>query len=286
MRYAAILLATAALCGESAAQNSAPTNEPASIPTELARALVLGPFGEGTGSVRFFVGAPPGALPAGLALPSGARIVGGQAFRRGTTTVVAVNGPSATVVDSLRASLGRAGWTTAQMEPQRGFIMTGPRGGGAVLCRDSAIVMIFAAGGAKGSSYLTVSHRARDRYDACAQRPADDRFTRDLDVPPLQPPTGARTVGGGTGGGNGDLYASIRVETSLTPDALVAHYARQLGEAGWTLGAALAGKDLAIVPLEARDSRGQQWRGMISALSWPADSVKRVDLRMMRPDDR
>ena len=287
MRCCLAVIALVALGTDASGQ--APTAssaaEPASIPTELARALVSGPFGEMAGPPRFFLGAPPGGLPGGVTLPAGTRIVGGQSGRRSTTTVLATSGSADAVVDSIRAMLARGGWTAPPRESRSGFVSTDYLGPGDFLCRDSSVVMVFRAGG-RSSTYVAVMQRRSERFDVCTARPPHDRYVPDLEIPSLTPPAGARAIGSGGGGGGNEVQASVRLETALGADALIAHYSRQLVAAGWKVGATVPAADLAVAAVIARDRRGQEWRGVLTALSWPADSMRVVELRMMRPDER
>ncbi len=272
------------LGSETGAQATTP--EPASIPIELARAMVGSPFGESEGRTRFFVGAPPGGLPSAIAIPEGARIVGGRISESGVTAVLAMNGQASIALDSITARMTRAGWKMPPMEPRPGFVQYGPRGAGAWLCSDSAVVMANPAGRGTNANYLTVTHRRRERFDACEPRAQDGRFEPDLEIPALQPPPGVRSMGGGGGGGGRDIHSATRLETTLDPTALLAHYAPQLRAAGWTVGATIGAADAAVAVAEARDSRGQQWRGILSALAWSNEPLRRVELRMSRPDPR
>ena len=62
----------------------------------------------------------------------------------------------------------------------------------------------------------------------------------------LNAPPGATTIGGGSMGGGPDARdLSTRLETSLAPAAIAAHYATQLRDAGWTLASRIVNDGVA-----------------------------------------
>jgi hypothetical protein len=102
-----------------------------------------------------------------------------------------------------------------------------------------------------------------------------------LEVPRLLPPPGVRrdngggsnsggstgpSLGGSSGGGSGGSRHTtrhIKITTDLTPEALLSSYASQLATAGWITGAVHTTIDNATQWLEATDTTGRTWRGVL-----------------------
>jgi hypothetical protein len=102
-----------------------------------------------------------------------------------------------------------------------------------------------------------------------------------LEVPRLMPLAGVRrdngggshgggssgrSLGGSGGGGGGGSYHTTRhisITTDLTPQALLSSYASQLATAGWITGVVHTTTDNATQSLEATDTDGRTWRGVL-----------------------
>jgi hypothetical protein len=68
---------------------------------------------------------------------------------------------------------------------------------------------------------------------SCA--PMGMRMFSDVPTPQLTLPDGLRSTGGGGGGSLDDMSGRARLETTMTIDALAAHFIPQFEEAGWTV---------------------------------------------------
>ena len=87
-------------------------------------------------------------------------------------------------------------------------------------------------------------------------------------VPRLLPPAGVRrdSGGGSSGGSSGSDHHTtrhIKITTDLTPQALLSSYASQLANAGWITGVVHTTIDNATQWLEATDTTGRTWRGVL-----------------------
>ena len=86
------------------------------------------------------------------------------------------------------------------------------------------------------------------------------------------------------GGRNASISASL--SGPLKPADLVAHYRKQLDAAGWrTRTPVTSGEDAAIAYVEATDSTGVVWRGMMTALQSGPSEVE-VGITMVGPSPR
>ena len=103
--------------------------------------------------------------------------------------------------------------------------------------------------------------------------------------PALEAPAGSRTVGTSGGGGSPDTReTSTTLQTSLTPQQLLAHYAAQLQKSGWSVGAALAGDSLSAQRVSAKDTKGREWTGALTVVSMRSES--HVTVQMARREVR
>jgi hypothetical protein len=69
--------------------------------------------------------------------------------------------------------------------------------------------------------------------------------------------------GSGAGGGSRYTFRHISITTDLTPQALLSSYASQLASAGWITGVVHTTTDNATQWLEATDTTGRTWRGVL-----------------------
>jgi hypothetical protein len=118
------------------------------------------------------------------------------------------------------------------------------------------------------------------------QRPAPEPRFVTLVLPALRAPYGLASRGStSSGGGRNSVDASTRFDsTTMTPEALLAHYARQLVDAGWTSYSPAAHRTFSAQLFEARDELGRTWRGTLMVV--PSGASRAISLTMSRPDDQ
>jgi hypothetical protein len=88
----------------------------------------------------------------------------------------------------------------------------------------------------------------------------------------LAPPFDARRLGGNPGGSGREpdgAYSFAAIETSLSLDAVAAHYAAQLMEAGWSLSAEGSSGSQAWSTWTFAGTQGEPWAGAFTALRLP-----------------
>jgi hypothetical protein len=83
----------------------------------------------------------------------------------------------------------------------------------------------------------------------------------------------------GTGWSGDDIRTSVSVDTTVSADSLLGHYAAQLRAAGWQLGQRLSDGTNALQPLSVRDASGKQWVGTMTLVT--AADRRSVTLNMM-----
>ena len=221
------------------AQPSPRSVEGASVPRELALAL-LSPFGgPRTMEPEILVGRAPQWLPAN-AVPGGQGVepLGALEYKREPespsygTAVFVVPGPPDSVLDAYQRALEGAGWTRARMGAERGGFVPSDIRRPVILCHDSTAVFASAAPRSAGRSgtqlRLTVSGARRGLI--CGEPRDEVRVPLDggPPLPDLHAPAGARSRGssGGTsmssdGSGIQSRAISSRPTTDMSPAAIV-----------------------------------------------------------------
>jgi hypothetical protein len=196
------------------------------ISSDVMKILTRGSLSAMSENYDLTVGALPEGFPAAL-IPSGAKPVAATVSPSTTTVVVEMTGSTPAVQALHRKTVAEAGWLNS-MPAQRGF--TSSSNLADQVCRefDHANVQYVASG--TGGTYIRIG-LTRDPRRRCVARP--DVFFSDVNIPTLQHPEGVRTSGGGSGGSTDNFSASTQIETTLRPEALADHYARQLTAAGW-----------------------------------------------------
>jgi hypothetical protein len=95
---------------------------------------------------------------------------------------------------------------------------------------------------------------------------------------------GVRANRSGSGWGRDYIEQSARVDTTLSASAILDHYARQLGAAGWTVGAhPLVDGGTAMQRVTSRDKKGEEWQGALVVIT--SGPQREVTLRMTKPAD-
>ena len=263
---------------------------PATIPTELALALLDGgEYESGRRATRIFVGRAPDGIPQKLTSFEGGTVIGGARFAQNSVAVIAFTLPPNQVLLSADRELRARGLTSP---PPPG----GDRGGfvsnnysspwGNLYCADSAAISLGAAAAPNGGTYLKVSYTRNQQFSACTRRVRASFAEVEFKFPALLPPPGMLSRSSGSGMGGGSASASAVLTGPLKPADLLAHYRSQLDAAGWRTQAPVAsGDDAALAYVEATDSTGAAWRGLMTALKSGPSEVE-VEIRMRRPSIR
>lgn len=263
---------------------------PASIPTELALALLQGgEYGWGR-QPRVVVGRPPDGMLQSVMSFEGGTVLGGLTSDRSAIVIFAFTLPPNQVVLSADRQLRARGLTPPPPPPDAnrgGFVSSsfGYGGGGANgYCADSTAVGLASMPAPGGGTYLKVTQLRNPQYNFCA--PRDPRrgimAVATLKFPALLPPPGMSSMGGGGGSGGNTTSISAQLTGPLKPAELVAHYRTQLDAAGWRTRTPVAiGDDATIAYVEASDSTRAIWHGMMTALQVGPSELE-VEIKMMK----
>ena len=263
---------------------------PASIPTELALALISGgEYESGRRATQLFVGRAPDGMPQSLTSFEGGTVLGGARLAQMSVVVIAFTLPPNQVLLSADRQLRARGLTPPPPPPEAdrgGFVSNNyPLAWGNIYCADSAIITLSSTSAPRGGTYLKVSH-ARNQFSACRRQERSYFDGMDFKFPALLPPPGMMSHGGGSGMSGNSVTASARLSGPLKPADLVAHYRPQLDAAGWrTRTPVTTGEDAALAYVEATDSTGVIWRGVMTAVQSGPSEVE-VEIQMFKPSGR
>ena len=208
-----------------------------SVPRELVDAMLRysgGPLGA---SSQLVVGGVPDGLPKRFTVRPDARTVGSITTHGTTTVVIATTALADTVMADVTRQLRAAGWKAAPLAPaQRGF-QESEASIPHIFCAGDTVVTVRAFGRLTGGTSVIATHAAGNPR-ACDPPPAVTPTRPPPELPTLRNPVGTDQTGSCNSrapamvsmGGS----ASTTLRTSLTPDSILAHYARQLRAGGWT----------------------------------------------------
>jgi hypothetical protein len=246
-------------------------------PDDVMSVLQRGPTSLPGESAEIGVGPAPEGFPKEV-LPPGAE-VGAAAISPRMTTVVALV-PGLSLEGRLReqARLAVAGWISAVPTP-RGFA-SGPADRPITVCRGIEFVSIAYLDRAAGGAFVRAS-LTNDPRRPCIARP--DATFADLDLPVLVAPPGAKTTGGGAGGGADAMFSQTRLDTTLTPREVAAHYVRQLESAGWKVeGRANEDDMISVTRLSITSRIGDAMTAVLTIAALPGTSSLDLTLKFVR----
>ena len=234
---------TTAIVRNSGAQEPRPLTHPDSIPYELAVSLIGAAFGP---EPEVMVGSAPGWAMQRLFVPTNGRVLGSAYLGTTVTTVIELPvGPDSAASEQVRSELMRRGWT----EPPRpnfgggGFrpaAMASP--GVQSTTRFTLCNADYAVSGDvrrhAGVSLFLVYRLASATTGICHPPQFQARAGTPIRLPTLYEPAGTQDARASmacypqsVGESNG-TEAFFR--TPMSADQILAHFARQLADSGWT----------------------------------------------------
>jgi hypothetical protein len=274
-----VLIVAAPLHAQSAPaspQALPPAPRPASLPVSLVTALFSGSQPVGRGTV-YTVGDLPAGWPMEL-WPPGSAALGGM--KDGRMLVAVFSDTTRRPLAGYLAQLRNAGFTQPATRGN-GFASSG--GPFSWYCRDSATVTARMVPSPAGVSYLRVSYTRGSRPSCSLQDIPLPRRPEVLELPELPPPAGLQSGHAGSSASSNGISAEGELRgTSVTPAALLAHYARLLTAAGWTADVSASDSSSAVQLFRARDAGGRQWHGALSVF---ATATGRNVALVMNPED-
>lgn len=271
--------------GASITCTAAAQQQPASIPTELALALIENsPNAYGRGAPKVIVGQAPAGMPASLTSADGAIILGGIEFPGRATVVLSFRQPESQVLTAYDKQLLGHGWASPPRAPNErgGFVSADFFLLGTVYCADSAVAMVTSVPAPGGGTYLRVQHMRNNYRMICDPRAyAQNLAVAQLDFPTLLQPVGMANEGTGGCSGSDRTQITARLAGAGEPLDILTHYVKQLETSGWKIGAPLSADGVAAASLSATDKDGVNWKGSITVNRVTSNEVD-VTLQMMR----
>ena len=248
---------------------------------ELALRLLAPPFDPEARQPQLLVGSLPASLPFDLPLPASCQIVG--SFVRNSETIQIVLDTEQTPAEVIAFYTERmrvTGWSEPdfqrrQRQRESGFVHTfhGPTLF-TTLCKGrrgpALIVSAFAVQGEGRRTEVRLNLDTRSRNSPCAQS-SEIFMDVSAHIPPLEPPAGGRQWGGG-GGSNSEsasTAATLELESDMVLSLVVAHYARQLEQAGWQRTGEGSSGPMGWHTWEFHDKENEHWLGVFSILRIP-----------------
>jgi hypothetical protein len=219
----------------------------------------------------------PNDLPVEVPLPEGAPLVGSVRWTE-TAEVIFDTGMSRDeVIRFYEGHYLLLGWTKPEsMFPGfgGGFTNTAFPDFGAYFCKGDKDpwlhIRAVEALGQPTSVYVSVSTNQE-------QSPCSRRYRREFNMvrdrtadvlPMLPPPTGGRQYSGGSSGGTDGYHSHAALKINLNVEAVGAHYAAQLGSAGWTRTGGGTSGPLAWSAWDFKHG-DEDWHGLFVALVYP-----------------
>ena len=248
---------------------------------ELALRLPAPPFDPEARQPQLLVGSLPASLPLDLPLPDGCQIVG--SFVRNPETIQIVFDTDQSPIEIIAFYTERmqaVGWSEPEFQRRHrqresGFVHTFHRPTlFTTLCKGQRgpALMVSAFGGQDEGrkTEVRLNLDTRSRNSPCSQ---SSEIFMDVSalIPPLVPPLGGRQWGSG-GGSNSEsasTVATLDLESELPLSLLVAHYARQLEQAGWQRTGEGSSEPMGWHTWEFHDKENERWLGVFSLLEIP-----------------
>ena len=262
-------------------QNTPSPEENVAQLRELALRLLAPPFDPEARQPQLLVGSLPASLPFDLPLPDGCQIVG--SFVRNPETIQIVFDTDQSPIEIIAFYTERmqaVGWSEPEFQRRHrqresGFVHTFHRPTLlTTLCKGQRgpALMVSAFGGQDEGrkTEVRLNLDTRSRNSPCSQ---SSEIFMDVSalIPPLVPPLGGRQWGGG-GGSNSEsasTVATLDLESELPLSLLVAHYARQLEQAGWQRTGEGSSEPMGWHTWEFHDKENERWLGVFSLLEIP-----------------
>ncbi|HEY8176571.1 MAG TPA: hypothetical protein VIF32_12810 [Gemmatimonadaceae bacterium] len=223
---------------EAFAQGREPLKRPASVPTDLATALASAAlFSEG--DPQILVGALPEWVASRVYIPAGSRVLGSAFIGSTVLGVVTVPSSSDTLMKQFERGLQQLGWTQLPaMAPRGGGFRPAPSAAALralriTLCRDRQVITSWTSRQEAASTTVMIRVADAGDFGVCKPRQFSGDMARPA-MPTLFDPQGtmdrsfgcSRSFGGSTGTGTS-------LKTTMSAEALLEHYGRQLQDSGW-----------------------------------------------------
>jgi len=223
---------------------------PDSIPVELATALIAA--GGIPGEPVILVGSLPEWFATRVTVPKTARVLGAASSGNVVVGIYSVRGAADTAVTELKTTLVAQGWKLPPpppvyagggFRPATSLPQTQQTGSStrATLCRDDQMLTVSGAptrGGATNVTLRMLTSLGPASYTSCNPPPRPEMPVNRTPFPTLYDPpvTGTVVVPNACfpSYNNNTSGTSTYLRSTLSPELVLDHYARQLQDSGWT----------------------------------------------------
>lgn len=283
----AVLLCSLTAALAPAAPVTAQVDEPAMVPTEFMRAFLTLPWLPDGGQPELMVGRLPSALTDHVRVPGGVRVIGSVVAGRFTINALVVPGAEDRVVEQFSMELARDGWREFDQSFESVGFESYRADRAPLFCQGDSLSLTLATDARAGDSTRVHLMLFTGRDDVpCAMRSIEaSRRYRQADVPvlKLKLPAGVRALGSGTGGGEDNWHAEVRLRTDQGVDALLQHYAASMEAQGWRLLESVERGTFAVASLERRVPGERAWLGILTVGATGAE-MRLATVRLIRLD--
>ncbi|MCC6242690.1 MAG: hypothetical protein IT353_07595 [Gemmatimonadaceae bacterium] len=280
---AVVTSALPSACTRSRVTSAAPTAAaaPTTLPLPLVRALLNDRMNATTGGPQFYVGTLPPGFPAALVPPGPVQVIGSVHTEREMVIVLADS--TRRLADVVVSNAMQNGYQRPPTAMGRGFANTIEASG--YLCGDNAMLNVAQlTGQERHVAKLYVSFGQSGACVPSAPYRMMQSDTTILALPSLTPPPGAHVSSGGGGRGRDGVDArAVVTQTSLSIEAVLAHYAAQLVAARWSADTPGLSQRAAVQYFEAADATGARWNGLLTATA--TNNTITVTLSMKRSNN-
>lgn len=244
----------------------------------LTRGVGMGP----NDNYDLRIGAPP-SFPREL-LPRGVTPAASTVAERMIVVVAEAPGLTGRDLSQHERDLAAAGWSSMSSMGMRGLVSSNSTPS-SNFCKGDQHATISYGQRTAGGLNLRVAVTTDPRRMCAGSGPRMMSNFADVELPNLTPPAETRTLMSGSSGGTDRYDQNIRLDTKLTPDAVVKHYGDQLEAAGWKREAQAGGAGVALARFTVLSATTKETVvAVVVAAALPPDGQIAVNLQLLRVD--
>jgi hypothetical protein len=215
------------------------------------------------GETKVLIGNLPDDLPVDLPLPENARIVATVQQSSGFTQVILEAMQTPDEAEAFyNQSLVDLGWQPAQLHQEGSGFVSSNQGERFCLDEGDAYLELLFLERIEGRTEVRLTLQSPVVYNFCQEGDPGYMDPGSSLIPALEAPPDVQTSGSGAGSSSdGSAYSTTDLLTSLSIDALLAHYNDQMEQAGWELVDQGTSEVVAWSAWKLIDEAGDEWGG-------------------------
>lgn len=233
--------------------------------------------GAGEGETKVLIGNLPDDLPIDLPLPDDARIVASVQQSSGFTQVILEASQSPDEVGAFyNQSLVDLGWQPAQPHQEGSGFVSSNQGERFCLDEGDAYLELLFLERIEGRTEVWLTLHSPVVSNICQEGDSGYMDPGSSLIPALEAPPDVQTSGSGAGGSSdGSAYSTADLKTSLSIEALLAHYNVQMEQAGWEQVDQGTSEVVAWSAWKLTDEAGDEWGGNLIVMDNRIGSERR-----------